>query len=208
MYEICTAIKNLDVRFDTFSRANYCDLKTLNLLKKSGCWQIQIGVESGSQRILDFLKKGTSVEMNAEAIKNCRKIGIFSHCAFMIGIPTETEEDLKKTYYFIQKNKPDLGGAGFFIPFPKTVLWDYCVKEKLIDIPNSIEEWAGKYKGFDKLNVNVSNIPNNILIKYSREMNYILNKRRYIKKFFLYIKNRRLPDYRRVVSTVKEKIIF
>ena len=75
------------------------------------------------------MKKGTTVQMNADAIKNCRKFGIMSHCAFMIGIPTETIEDLNETLKFVKINKPDLGGAAIYHPFPKTKLGEYCIEK-------------------------------------------------------------------------------
>jgi len=204
---ICSEIKRLDIRFDTFCRSNYADLETLNILKKAGCWQIQIGVESGSQRILNFLKKGATVKMNAEAIKNCRKVGILSHASFMIGLPTETIENLKSTINFIETYRPDLGGAGIFHPFPKTKLWDYCIEKKLIKKPETLEEWADRYPtGFSGIKMAVSEIPNSLLLDNYKYINKLLNKRRYSKKVILYLKNKRIPDYKRVLSSIKYMI--
>lgn len=207
MRRICDKIKDLGVKFDTFSRANYCDLDTLSYLKKAGCWQIQIGVESGNQRILNFLKKGTTVEMNAEAIKNCKKVGILSHAAFMIGLPTETIEDLKDTAKFIETYKPDLGGAGIFHPFPQTRLWDYCQEKGMIKEPRTTEEWAKNYPtNFSEVNMNVSEIPEEVIMDYFRYLNKFINKGRYLKKIKLYVKNGRLPDYRRIIPSIKSII--
>jgi radical SAM superfamily enzyme YgiQ (UPF0313 family) len=207
--KICPEIQKLNVRFDAFCRANYADLETLKILKKAGCWQIQIGVESGSQRILNFLKKGTSVEMNAEAIKNCHKIGILSHCAFMVGLPTESIEDLKLTINFIKTYKPDLGGIGIFHPFPKTKLWDYCLEKDLLKkIPSTLEEWADAYpSGFSGIKMNVSEIPDSVLLDNYHYVNKLINKKRYLKKIILYAKNGRIPSYKRVVTSLKS-ILF
>lgn len=204
MKKICDKIKSLGIKFDAFSRANYCDIETLSYLKKAGCWQVQIGIESGSQRILNFLKKGTTVEMNAEAIKNCKRVGIFSHTSFMIGLPTETFEDLKETARFIETHKPDLGGVGIFHPFPKTKLWDYCEEKKLIKEPQTTEEWAKNYPtNFSEVNMNVSEISDEELRNYNQYLNEFINRGRYFKKVILYLKNGRFPDYRRVLSTIK-----
>ena len=59
--------------------------------------------------------------MNADAIKNCKTVGIMSHCSFMIGLPTETLKELNDTVRFIKSAEPDLGGAGIFHPFPQTL---------------------------------------------------------------------------------------
>lgn len=202
--KISNEMRKMDVKFDICCRANYADLETLYYLKRAGCWQMQIGVESGSQRILNFLKKGTTVKMNADAIANCHKTGIMAHSAFMIGIPTETIDDLNRTIKFINKTKPDLGGAGIFRPFPKTKLWDYCMEKGLIKEPQTTEEWAEKYpNGFNDITMRVSDIPDEILLRYHKTLNKIINKGRYFKKLMLYLKNGRLPDYRRVISNVK-----
>jgi anaerobic magnesium-protoporphyrin IX monomethyl ester cyclase len=206
--KITPIMNKLGIRFDTFCRANYADIETLKLLKSAGCWQIQIGVESGSQRILNFLKKGTTVKMNSEAIQNCKKVGIFSHTSFMIGIPTETIEDIKETIEFIKKNKPDLGGAGIFHPFPKTILWDYCVEKGLIKEPKTIEEWAESYPtGFSGVKMNVSGIPDEVLLKYHKYINELINKGRYFRKTLLYLRNGRIPNYKRIMSILKSKRI-
>jgi len=200
-------LKKMGLKFDALSRANYCDLETLSYMKKAGCWQVQIGVESGSQRILNFIKKGTSVEMNANAIKNCKKVGIVVHTAFMLGLPTETIEEIKMTLNFIKKTKPDLGGAGIFQPLPKTKLWDYCIEKKLIKEPQSVEEWANAYPPiFNQVKMKVNSISEKTIMHYYREMNKEINKRRYLKKIILYAKNGRIPDYRRVLSSIKQLI--
>ncbi|MDP2926491.1 MAG: radical SAM protein [Nanoarchaeota archaeon] len=200
-------MRNMDIKFDICCRANYCDMETLSYLKKAGCWQIQIGVESGSQRVLNFLKKGTTVKMNADAINNCHKIGIMTHASFMIGIPTETIEELNETLRFVKNNKPDLGGAGIFQPFPRTKLWDYCMERGIIKEPKTTEEWAGLYPtGYNKVNMKVSDIPNETLMQYHHNLNKMINKGRNLKKIFLYLKSRRMPDYRRVISILKPRI--
>ena len=200
-------MKKLDTRFDICCRANYTDMETLSHLKRAGCWQMQIGIESGSQKILNFLKKGTTVKMNAEAIKNCRKAGILSHCSFMIGIPTETIEDLKLTEKFIQTHKPDLGGAGIYYPFPKTKLWDYCKEKGFIKEPKTTEEWADiSPYGFGEVKIKVSEIPEKILWDYHVKLNKMINKGRDFKKLLLYIRNKRIPDYRRVIPAIKLKL--
>ena len=96
-----------------------------------------------------------------------------------------------------------MGGAGIFNPFPRTVLWDYCVERNLIKKPKNIEEWADSYQGFDSPKMNVSGIPDETLMKYYSYMNKLINSGRYFKKTILYLKNKRIPDYRRVISSVK-----
>jgi len=200
-------IAKLDIRFNAFSRANYCDIKTLSYMKKCGCWQVDIGVESGSQRILNFLNKGTTVKINAEAIKNCRKVGIFSNCLLMIGIPTETKEEIKMTGEFVIRAKPDMGGAAIFYLLPRTKLWDYCKERRWIKDPETLEGWADLYPiDFIKPMTNFSEASNEDLLEYQTKLNKILNRGRYIKKMKLYFNNRRIPSNERVLKVLKLKL--
>ena len=199
-------MQKLNVKFDICCRANYADIETLKTLKKAGCWQIQIGVESGSQKVLNFFKKGTSIKQNAEAIKNCKKVGIMSHCSFMIGAPGEDIEDIRATLDFIKKTKPDLGGVGFIHPFPKTKLWDYCIENGILEEPKSIEEWGNSYPpGFNEMRMHVSDVPKDILQEYYKKLNREINKGKDFKKLILYLKNGRIPELKKVLAIIRSK---
>lgn len=133
--KICNLIKQskINILWSCQARADSIDEETLKMAKNTGCQQIQFGFESGSQRILDILKKKTvTVKQNADAIKLCKKIGISSFATFIIGNPTETTQDLEMTYQFIKNNKPDGGGGLITTPFPGTELWQWCKRRNLI----------------------------------------------------------------------------
>lgn len=91
-----------------------------------------IGIESGNQRILDFLKKGTTVDMNKRAIDICHKYGIKVFGTFMFGLPTETNQEAFDTYKFIKDNKPEIASVFYFTPIPGTEIFDYCNNNDLI----------------------------------------------------------------------------
>jgi radical SAM superfamily enzyme YgiQ (UPF0313 family) len=93
------------------------------------------GAESGSDKILQFLKCGSStVEMNQKAIDICYKWGIQMNLSFIIGSPNETEEDLNKTIAFIEKNKKKFNGIEVFIllPYPGTPVWNLAKRRGLV----------------------------------------------------------------------------
>ena len=74
-------------------------------MKRTGCWQLLIGVESGVQKNLDTLKKGGTVEQIERAIHNCQKVGIHVFATALFGIPGETFEDgLQTIEYAIRLN--------------------------------------------------------------------------------------------------------
>lgn len=113
--------------------ANHVDMESLRLAKEAGCYQVGFGFESGSQRILDILKKErTTVAENALAARLCKDAGIYSWATFMIGNPTETIEDIQATVDFIKNNYIDGVGIHITTPFPGTELWNWCKAKKLI----------------------------------------------------------------------------
>lgn len=88
-------------RVDTVSR------KKLKVMAESGCHCISYGVESGSQRILDFYRKGTTPEQAISAFRWSHEFGIEATAMLMIGCPEEKEQDLQATYSLLKKLKPD-----------------------------------------------------------------------------------------------------
>jgi anaerobic magnesium-protoporphyrin IX monomethyl ester cyclase len=91
-----------------------------------------IGFETGTQRMLDFIKKGTTVEQNYKAAEICRKYGIKIFGTFMVGLPTETKEDSLATIEMIKKIKPDHPSLFYFTPIPGTDIYDYCNENDLM----------------------------------------------------------------------------
>lgn len=98
-----------------------------------------IGFESGSQRMLDFIKKKTTVEMNRKAVRLCKELGVKIFANYMFGLPTETPEEVFQTVDFIRWAKPDYPSPAFFTPHPGSELFAYCQKHKL----NLITSHAG-----------------------------------------------------------------
>lgn len=80
------------------------DFNTLNILFESGLKIIIWGVESGSQRILDLMKKGTNVTDITNVLENSRKAGIKNTLFIMFGFPTESLEEFNETISFLKKN--------------------------------------------------------------------------------------------------------
>lgn len=76
------------------------------VMREAGCWGVSIGVESGSQAILDRTHKRTRVSQCEEAIKNLRSEGIKQYASFIVGLPGETRETMQQTAKLIQSAKP------------------------------------------------------------------------------------------------------
>lgn len=101
-------------------------------LASVGCDWFVIGMESGSQRVLNFLRKGTTVEQNIEAARICRKYGIKIFATFMFGLPTETKAEALATALMIDKIAPDFPSAFYFTPIEGTEIYDACRDNNLI----------------------------------------------------------------------------
>ncbi len=113
---------NLDISWAVPNgiRVDTLDEELLGLMKKSGLYLISLGIESGSDRILKLMKKGTTLKGIREGINLIHKFKMQTAGFFIIGFPTETKEDIKKTIDF----SLDLGliRANYFayLPFPGT----------------------------------------------------------------------------------------
>jgi anaerobic magnesium-protoporphyrin IX monomethyl ester cyclase len=112
-----------------------------------------IGFESGSQRVLDFLGKGTTVEQSYRAAEICREYGVGIWGNYMLGNPTETKDEVMETVRMMRRIKPDIYGPSFFTPHVGSEMYDYCVEEGLWS-PSSHDEFrrnapAPKITGVD-----------------------------------------------------------
>jgi len=90
-----------------------------------------IGFESGSDRVLKFIRKGTTVSQNREAGRICRRYGISIWANYMMGLPTETKEEVLQTVKMVKAIDPDYYSPAFFTPHPGTTLYDYVVEHDL-----------------------------------------------------------------------------
>jgi anaerobic magnesium-protoporphyrin IX monomethyl ester cyclase len=90
-----------------------------------------VGFESGNDRILKFIRKGTTAEQNRQAAQICRKYGIAIWANYMLGLPTETKEEVMDTVRLMKDIDPDYYSPAFFTPHPGTDLYDYVVEHDL-----------------------------------------------------------------------------
>ncbi len=90
-----------------------------------------IGFESGNDRVLKFIRKGTTAEQNRQAAHICRKYGISIWANYMMGLPTETKEEVMDTVRMMKEIDPDYYSPAFFTPHPGTDLYDYIAEHDL-----------------------------------------------------------------------------
>jgi len=135
VFEIRDEIKGrgIDVQWDVRARANTLDAEVVKAMKEAGVARVHIGVESGSPRILEIMKKGITIEQAHEAFDLCRKFGVTSLSYFMFGNPTETLEDIDMTMKFIRKCRADYAHISITTPFPGTELYRMGLEQGLFE---------------------------------------------------------------------------
>jgi radical SAM superfamily enzyme YgiQ (UPF0313 family) len=102
------------------SHPNLLDARTLALMHRAGCWQIAYGIESGSQRILDVVKREVRIPRMLETLRQTRAAGIRVKGLLMMAHPTEGEDSLRETVDFLRTAPLDLVQVTKFTPYPGT----------------------------------------------------------------------------------------
>lgn len=150
--EICKGIieKKLNITWDAECRCDYFNDRMLNdetlaLVKKSGLVQLTVGIESGSLHTLKLMKKGITPEQAEYAIIKCSEFKIIVRPSFIIEIPGETMDDIKKTIKFVNRfiQYPYFScGIQTFRPYPKCELTENIIKNGFFEEPKNFLEWT------------------------------------------------------------------
>jgi len=125
--ELCDMIKKevqLKSGWSAQARVDTIDFEMLSKMKDAGCTDLMFGVESGSQRILDFLGKGFTVEKIKESFKLVKKAGINGGIFLIIGVPGETQRDIDLTKKLINEIRPSVVNISFLTPIPGTEIYE------------------------------------------------------------------------------------
>ena len=182
--KFCEKIIVNNIGWKANCRINYLldkDSSFFKMLENAGCRMLQFGVESGSDRILNLLNKGIKKDDILRINEKLAKANILCRYNFIVGMPTETEEEIKGTLQFIDKLKNenanlDLPFLNIYTPWPGTKLFDLAIKNGFSP-QNRLDEWS-------KFNWNSYNLPwlnektskflEEISIKYRNENRYFL----------------------------------
>jgi len=153
------------------------DLELLRLMKRSGCWQINYGIESGSQEILNAANKGITIAQIERAVGLTHEAGILSKGYFILGLPHETQKSITNTIHFAKGLPLNDMSAFILTPFPGSEMYDVAEKYGTIE------------KDFEKMNLlDVVYVPNGL----SKE-NLLDFQRRFMWEF--YIRPRIIENY-------------
>jgi len=123
--ELCEAILDagLNIAWQACIRTKPADMELFELMYRAGCREVNLGVESADQAVLEQLNKRATVEDAAAAIANAKQAGLQTRVLLMIGCPGETEETVDKNIAFIEKVQPTLCSCTRFVPLPGSDIW-------------------------------------------------------------------------------------
>jgi len=129
--ELCRKFTPLGFRWSCNARV-HGDYETLKAMADAGVRLLIVGFESGDPQILRNIKKGTTVEMARAFVKNCKELGIAIHGDFIIGLPGETQESIKRTIEFAKELDTETIQVSVAHAFPGTELYQYAAENKYL----------------------------------------------------------------------------
>jgi hopanoid biosynthesis associated radical SAM protein HpnJ len=153
--ELCSKLKKLNFTWSCTSRVT-TDYDTLKAMKDAGCRLLIVGYESGDQQILKNIKKGATIDMARRFTANCKKLGLTIHGDFIVGLPGETRETIRKSIDFAKELNVETIQVSIGHPFPGTEFYDHIKKNGLITLDEIMTDEAGhqlpnyQYPGLDR----------------------------------------------------------
>jgi len=142
IHELCDALIRRNLRFEWIAntRADCVDYALLKHMHRAGCRRIYYGWESGSQRMLDVLKKDLTPEVIVQAARMTRRAGIWAKVYIIVGTPGETQADIDETEKVLRLAGPDLVRISVFNPLIGTESWDRY--QASIDVTDLAENYV------------------------------------------------------------------
>lgn len=123
--ELCEKLKPLKLTWSCTSRVT-TDRETLKAMKEAGCRLLIVGYESGDAQILKNIKKGATIERARDFTRDCHDLGLVIHGDFIIGLPGETKETIRKTIDFAKSLDCETIQVSLAHAYPGTEFYDYA----------------------------------------------------------------------------------
>lgn len=181
MDRICDLIKELDVIYRCFIRSDTVDQNIIAKMRDSGCVEVGIGVESGSQRILNNVNKGETVKMNMRAIKLCHAAGIRTKGFLIVGLPGEDRNSIKETVSFLEEaNLNDLD-ISIYTPYPGSYIYKNRDKFDITFRDDYEHAWYKGKPGSYVTNVSTRGLGSDEIMKLRESMEKQFKKQQTVK---------------------------
>ncbi|MFC1804605.1 B12-binding domain-containing radical SAM protein [Candidatus Omnitrophota bacterium] len=190
LIEFCEALarEGLNLIWGCQGRVDTVTEEVLSLLKKAGCVQIDFGVESGSQKVLDAIKKKITVEEIKNAFRLCYKYKIRPYASIMVGNPQEREEDILLTADLLRRIKPAYTSVCYLQPMPGSELYTKAIENKwFIDSKNyDIEHWDLRKSIYPVMSINISK-------HRLKDLRSMLQNQSFLRNYLSFVSFRTLP---------------
>ncbi len=178
---IVNMVKYDDFLFRCFGRANLLTREVCFLLKTMGVIEVGIGIESGSNEILQHNLKGTTRKLNTAAVLNLRQAGIRAKAFLIVGLPGETEETVKETKSWIEEAKPDDIDVSILQPMPGSLLFNDPKRFGLTFTYNDDPLWYKGKPGEYKSSCSTKELSAQRLIELRNELEDIYKDKKLLK---------------------------
>jgi radical SAM superfamily enzyme YgiQ (UPF0313 family) len=130
MEEVCDLLiqKNIQILWSVSLRADIMTQEIAYKMKKAGCYNVSIGIESANNFILSKIGKGTTIEKITEGIKMLKQAGVEVMSQYVIGSPYETLDTIKESITYAKSSQCDYSNFYTVLPFKGTPQWDYVLR--------------------------------------------------------------------------------
>ncbi len=144
--EFCRRVRDekLSIIWTCNGRADTLDEQMLSEMKKAGCKMIRLGVESGSQEVLNKIRKGLTLKQIEDGFRMVKKHGIQALGGFMFGFPYDSRKTVEETIRFAKKLSPDQVQFSISMCYPGTSLYEYAKENDLL-LAKSFKEFDMTY---------------------------------------------------------------
>lgn len=165
--EVCNAIieKKWDIEWNLSSRVNLISEELGRRMYKAGCRIIYFGIESGDQNVLNFIKKGTTIEQIKKGIASVKKAGLIPHGSFIIGLPTDTRKTIERTIKLALELPLEAVTFHIATPYPNTEFEKIAPKYGTVISQN----WSQYRSHPDKIVFTPKGLTNKYLLKKQEE---------------------------------------
>lgn len=128
--DLCNGLidNKIDITWSCLTRVDMVTPEMIALMKKAGCRKVDVGIESGSDRVLKLIGKEITLGQVRKAARILNRQKMFWSAFFMIGFPTETEGEIGDTIRLLKEIRPDWANISIFTPYPGTVLYELAME--------------------------------------------------------------------------------
>lgn len=183
VHRICNEIikRKIDISWSCSARVDSVDFELLKHMKKAGCWQIDYGIESGNQLVLNKMKKGITLKQSQQAVNWAKQVGMKARAFIIIGMPGETRKSINDTINFVKKLKLDVVAFYAVMIYPGNELYEIVKKEgKLLH-----EDYSQYTSLIDVKDTKLHYVPESLTEKYIKDSIKRAHKEFYLRPSYI-----------------------